>query len=121
MVCGIGAFKGHVKLHFFNGSAMPYSRGLFNHCLDNRFARSIRYTDVSEVDTEAPEDLIRALQFEPTAYHFFEGLTPGYKKQFIEHVATAKTDKTRTARIEAVVTHCREGRKLNDKYDKRQR
>lgn len=142
MVCGIGAFKGHVKLHFFNGSAMPDGRGLFNHCLDNQFARSVKFTDVAEVDvaavqeyvrdavavlrggfkriitetSETPDDLLQALQSEPTAYSFFEGLTPGYRKQFTEHVTTAKTEKTRAARVAAVVAHCKDGKRLHDKY-----
>lgn len=124
MVCGIGAFQKHVKLHFFNGSAMADGRGLFNHCLDNSFARSIKYTDVSAVDTEAvqesgpeaPEALLAALQSEPAAHAFFQGLTPGYRKQFVEHVTTARTDKTRAARVAAVVQHCLEGKRLHDKY-----
>src|SRR5688572_4907162 len=45
MVCGYGAFQKHVKLTFFNGSAMTDSKGLFNHCVDNEFSRSIKYVN----------------------------------------------------------------------------
>lgn len=50
MVCGYAAFQKHVKLTFFNGSGMKDSRKLFNHCLDNEFSRSVKYTTISEVD-----------------------------------------------------------------------
>jgi len=145
MVCGYGAFQKHVKFTFFNGSAMNDPKGLFNHCVDNEFSRSIKYTDISEVDAktltaylqesvavnqkgykrvvtdktvEVPEDLLQALKANQKAATFFEGLSYGYKKEFAEHVTTAKQEKTRLDRIAKVVSLCGEEKSLNHKYKK---
>jgi uncharacterized protein YdeI (YjbR/CyaY-like superfamily) len=143
MVCGFGGFKQHVKLTFFNGSAMKDPRGLFNHCVDNEFSRSVKYTDVKEVDekaileyvkesiavnkkgfkrvvkdktVEVPAELQKALATNKKAAAFFEGLTYGYKKEFVELVTTAKREETRQERIAKIVTLCAAGKRLNDKY-----
>lgn len=145
MVCGYGAFQKHVKLTFFNGSAMKDDKGLFNHCVDNEFSRSIKYTAEDEIDkkvltqyiresvavnargykrevknktVEVPGELEQALAANPKAQAFFEGLSYGYKKEFVELVTTAKQEKTRQERIAKVVDYCADGKKLNDKYKK---
>lgn len=145
MVCGYGAFKEHVKLTFFNGSGMKDPNGLFNHCVDNEFSRSVKFTDVKEIDEEAitelvkesvavnkkgfkrevqnknvevPADLQKALAKNKTAQKFFDGLTYGYRKEFVEHVAEAKREETRQQRIVKIVDLCAAGRTLNDKYKK---
>jgi len=145
MVCGYGAFQKHVKLTFFNGSGMKDSKGLFNHCVDNEFSRSIKYEAESEINekvlteyiresvavnqkgfkreikdktVDVPADLQAALAKNKKALAFFEGLTYGYKKDFVELVTTAKQEKTRRERIAKVVDHCAQGVKLNDKYKK---
>ena len=143
MLCGYGAFKQHVKLTFFNGSAMKDPKKLFNHCVDNEFSRSIKYTDVKEVDEKAiseyvkesirvnekgfkrivqnktvdvPKDLREALSGNEKAKLFFDKLSYGYKKDFTEWVTTAKRPATRIERISKVVVMCAEERRLNDKY-----
>jgi hypothetical protein len=145
MVCGFGAFQKHVKLTFFNGSAMSDSGGLFNHCTDNEFLRSIKYTSVEQLDPEklkqyvresaainakgfkkvikdktvtVPEDLQQALEGHPSAATFFGSLSYGYRKDFVEHVTGAKTEATREKRIAKVVEHCTNGIRLNDQYKK---
>jgi hypothetical protein len=143
MVCGYGAFQKHVKVTFFNGSAMKDKKGLFNHCTDNEFSRSIKFTDESEIDEEAltgyikesvevnqkgfkreikdknvevPADLLQALSEEEKAKTFFDALSYGYKKEFVEHVTSAKQEKTRKDRIAKVVSYCVEEKRLHDKY-----
>jgi hypothetical protein len=143
MVCGYGGFKQHVKFTFFNGAAMKDPKGLFNHCVDNEFSRSIKYTDIGQVDektlteyikesvavnqqgfkreikdktVEVPADLQQALNKNKTAAKFFNDLSYGYKKDYVEWVTTAKREETRLDRIAKVVAMCKEGRKLNDKY-----
>lgn len=145
MVCGYGAFQKHVKFTFFNGSAMKDPKGLFNHCVDNEFSRSIKYTDISEIDAktlaayikesvaankkgfkrvvadktvDVPEDLQKALKANKKAAAYFEGLTYGYKKEYAEHVTTAKQEKTRLDRIAKIVNLCAEEKTLNHKYKK---
>ena len=143
MICGYGAFKNHVKLTFYNGSAMKDPKRLFNHCVDNEFNRSIKYTDAQQLDEKAiqeyvresveinkkgfrrvvtsktvqvPDDLQSALSKDKIASKFFGQLTPGYQKDFAEWVTSAKKSETRIDRISKVVAMCHEGRRMNDKY-----
>jgi hypothetical protein len=145
MVCGFGGFKKHVVLHFFNGAGMKDSRKLFNFGKENDFGRSIKFTDVSEIndkfvteyvkesvtlnkngfkrtkkDKEAvcPQDLHKALKKRPAALKFFESVANGYKNEFIGLVESAKRQETRDQRIQKVVTLCADGVKLHDKYKK---
>jgi hypothetical protein len=145
MVCGWGAFQKHVKFTFFNGSGMKDPKGLFNHCVDNEFSRSIKFTTASELDEAllqayiresiavnkkgfkrtvtdktvvVPDELETALAKNKAAKAFFDGLTYGYKKELVEHFTMAKQEKTKTERLAKIVTLCSEGRTLNDKYKK---
>jgi uncharacterized protein YdeI (YjbR/CyaY-like superfamily) len=73
---------------------------------------------VKDKTVETPEDLLNALTMDEKAHTFYNGLSYGYKKEFVELVTTAKQDNTRIARISKVVDHCKEGKKLNDKYNR---
>lgn len=143
MLCGFGGFKHHVKFTFYNGSGMKDPKKIFNHCVDNEFNRSIKYTDLKEIDEKlikeyikesisvnkngfkrivqdksvaVPADLEKALSKNITAYTFFDELSYGYKKDFVEWVVSAKRNETRVERIAKTITLCTEGKKLNDKY-----
>ncbi|RYY39805.1 MAG: hypothetical protein EOO08_09040 [Chitinophagaceae bacterium] len=143
MVCGWSAFKEHVKLTFFNGSAMKDPLGLFNHCVDNDFNRSIKFTRTDKINenqlkqyiresvavnkagfkrvaknekADAPPALLAALKKDKKALAFFEALTPGYRNDYIQQVLSAKQEKTKQARIAKIVAACAEGRKPNEQY-----
>ena len=145
MVCGIGAFQKHIKLTFFNGSAMKDDLHLFNHCVENEFSRSIKYTPEDQIDLAAfttyvqeavalnkkgfkrtieskavavPPELTAALQQNNAAFHFFENLSYGYKKEFAEHVTEARQEKTKQARIAKIIGLCEAQQTLNHKYKK---
>ena len=143
MVCGYGAFQQHVKFTFFNGSAMKDPARIFNHCTDNAFSRSIKFTPDAPIDApllasyikesvllnekgfkrviqdktvSVPQALMQALQQNAKAFSFFNSLTYGYKKDFAQHVASAKLEKTRAERIARIVTLCEAGKTMNHKY-----
>jgi uncharacterized protein YdeI (YjbR/CyaY-like superfamily) len=143
MVCGIGAFKKHVALHFFKGSLMKDPAKLFRDAADAKGSRSIKFTTVEEIDGKAivayvkqavklnlagakvtvkkpaarlPADLKKALMAEPEAKAFFDGLTPGYRREYIEWVTDAKREPTRVKRIAGTVEKCGRGERLHDKY-----
>lgn len=145
MVCGVGGFKKHAVLHFFNGIEMKDPRKLFNFGMDNDFSRSIKFNDVSEINEKfiaeyvkesaainkagfkrtkkekevvCPDDLYKALKKKSVALKFFDSLASGYRNEFIELVETAKRQETRDQRIVKIVAMCSEGVKLNDKYKK---
>jgi len=145
MVCGIGAFKQHVSLHFFKGSLMEDPKKLFRDAADKKGSRSIKFTDVSGINDAAvkayvrqavklnragqkvavkkpavrlPADLKRAMEASSGAKRFFDALAPGYRREFIEWVTTAKREATREQRVAGTVEKCARGEKLNDKYRK---
>src|SRR3990172_3537785 len=45
LVCSAGAFKGHVKLHFFKGATLEDPQGLFNAGLDAKAMRAIDFRE----------------------------------------------------------------------------
>jgi len=145
MVCGFSAFQKHIKVTFFHGSGMKDSKGLFNHCTDNQFSRSIKYDMGEAIDTKAlttyikeavalnekgfkreikdktvavPPELIAALTQSKEAQTFFENLSYGYKKEFAEHITEARQTKTKEARIAKIVDLCQQGKTLNHQYKK---
>ena len=145
MVCGIGAFQKHIKLTFFNGSAMQDDLHLFNHCVANAFSRSIKYTPGQPVDAstltayvqasvainakgfkrtiknktmEVPPELTAALAKNKSAAQFFKSLSYGYQKEFAEHVTTARQEKTREDRIAKIVALCEAQKTLHHQYKK---
>lgn len=146
MVCGFGSFQKHTKLTFFRGGEMTDRHGLFNHCTDNIANRSIKYTDVAEVEAMAPElaDYVREavalnasgvpavkkdtapvtvpdalkkrLASNPVAFGHFKAMSPYKQKEFIEQVETAKRPETLEKRLEKIETLLTEGLGWNDKY-----
>jgi hypothetical protein len=59
-VCAIAAFKGHVKVNFFKGAAIPDPQALFNGGLDAKASRSIDLAEADTIDEPALQELIRA-------------------------------------------------------------
>jgi hypothetical protein len=135
MVCGYGAFQKHVKLTFFNGAAMKDTLKRFNHCVDNQFSRSIKYTDISEIDeeqvtdyvresvevnkkgfkreiksktVEVPDDFKAMLGQNKKARSFFEALSYGYKKEYVDWIISAKRAETRKERMQKTIMMCAE-------------
>ena len=60
LVCSVNAFKGHVKVHFFNGAPLPDPKGLFNSGLDAKEMRAIDLFESSTIDESALRELILA-------------------------------------------------------------
>lgn len=55
-----GVFKGHVKLNFFKGAALPDPKRLFNAGLDAKASRGIDFSESAEINEVALKELIRA-------------------------------------------------------------
>lgn len=75
--------------------------------------------DVITVDMELdtahfepiPDDLAAALQNEPEAQTFFDGLTPFYRNTYIAWINEAKGTDTRAARVTQTITLLKAGKK----------
>ena len=86
---------------------------------ENREAAGVAAGDEVEVEVEldtaprtvdVPPDLAAALDAEPSAREFFDGLSNSNKKWHVLSVVGAKTDETRQRRIEKSVAMMKEGR-----------
>jgi hypothetical protein len=60
LVCSVGVFKNHVKLHFFKGAALEDPQGLFNAGLDAKTMRAIDFIEGDDVEAPALQELVRA-------------------------------------------------------------
>ncbi len=87
---------------------------------ENRAGAGAAGGDEVEVDLELdtaprevalPEDFSAALDAEPVARAFFEGLSFSHKRGFVEPIGQAKTPETRKRRIAKAIEMLREGRK----------
>jgi hypothetical protein len=58
MVCSLGCFKDHVKVHFFKGAALADPKKLFNAGLDAKAMRAIDFHDGDKVNEAAFKKLI---------------------------------------------------------------
>ena len=57
-----------------------------------------------------PDDFAAALEGEPTAKTFFDGLSFSQRRWFVEGIESAKKPETRQRRIDAAIERLREGR-----------
>jgi bacteriocin resistance YdeI/OmpD-like protein/uncharacterized protein DUF1905 len=85
----------------------------------NRTAAAVAAGDEVDVDLEldteprevdVPEDLAAALDGEPEARRFFDGLSYSRKQWFVLRIEQAKKAETRRRRLDETVTMLREGR-----------
>jgi hypothetical protein len=86
---------------------------------DRRAAAQVAAGDVLELDVvldtqertiDVPEDLAAALEREPAAKAFFEGLSFSNKRYHVEQITGAKTEATRERRVAKAVQLLGEGR-----------
>ena len=60
LVVAVGAFKGNVKMNFFQGANLPDPSKLFNAGLDAKKTRAIDIHESNKINEPALKDLIRA-------------------------------------------------------------
>lgn len=60
LVVAVGAFKGSVKMNFFQGASLPDPKRLFNAGLDAKKTRAIDFHEDAKINEPALKDLIRA-------------------------------------------------------------
>ena len=66
-----------------------------------------------------PEDLNARLDADPSLKMAFENLSLSRRRDFAEHIATAKREETRNARLEKIIPMILRGEGLNDKYNRK--
>jgi hypothetical protein len=60
LVLALGAFKGNVKMNFFQGASLPDSHKLFNAGLEAKKTRAIDFHENDKINESALKDLIGA-------------------------------------------------------------
>lgn len=65
---------------------------------------------------EIPAELQLSLDGDATLSGAFEALSPGKRREYAEHVSSAKRPETKARRIEKIVPLIRAGQGLHDKY-----
>lgn len=60
MVCGISAFKDHVKINFFKGAQLEDKDNVFNSGLDSKQHRSINFAEGDKIPESSLKSLIKS-------------------------------------------------------------
>ena len=60
LVLALGAFKGSVKMNFFQGASFPDPHKLFNAGLEAKKTRAVDFHENDKIDEPAMKDLIRS-------------------------------------------------------------
>ena len=145
MVCWLAHFKNHVGLNFFKGSLIEDLHDhLYDEACMDKGNRMLKFREMSDVDLDklnhyiyeavrlndegikvakkkiensVPDDLGSALKENPKAKTFFDSLAPGYKRDYIEWITSAKREATREKRLATTIEWLSEGKKKNWKYE----
>ncbi|MGB7786549.1 MAG: DUF1801 domain-containing protein [Salinimicrobium sp.] len=145
-VLGIGAFKNHCALWFFQGALLEENTDLLVNAQEGKTKalRQIRFEKgdnlpikelkkyVSEAiwnqkkgkelkpetdkKIDIPLELATAFQKDRALKKAFEDLTPGKQREYCEYIAEAKRETTKTSRLEKISPMIKAGVGLNDKY-----
>ncbi len=145
-VVGIGAFKNHFGLWFFNGVFLKDKNNLLEQAQEKtKGIRQMRFESIDDIDKHAvlayvkeaidnqklgkeiktekkgktiviPKELQIALETNINFQAAFKALTPGKQREYCEHIASAKQEKTKMSRLEKIKPMILKGVGLNDKY-----
>ncbi|MCB9882756.1 MAG: YdeI/OmpD-associated family protein [Planctomycetes bacterium] len=144
-VIGLAAFQRHVSLWFHQGVFLADPDGVLQAAQDKTKAmRQWRFHAPKDVvvkrvrdyvdraienqragkelapsrgeEVEVPSELAAALAKRKAAQKAFSAMTPGKQREYAEHVASAKREATKLARVEKILPMIEQGVGLHDKY-----
>ena len=145
-VIGIGAFKNHYGLWFFNGALLKRNTSLLVNAQEGKTKalRQIRFEKGDEVKTSLllpyiqeaienqqkgreikpdfnkelviPDELSTALKVDKELETSFKNLTPGKQREYADYISDAKRETTKKSRIEKITPMIKNGVGLHDKY-----
>lgn len=148
-VVGLGAFKNHFGIWFFNGVFLKDKDNLLEQAQEKtKGLRQMRFESIDDIDkhavlayvTEAienqklgkeikpekkgktiviPKELQIALETNKNFQSAFKALTPGKQREYCEYIELAKQEKTKMSRLEKIKPMILKGVGLNDKYKNR--
>ncbi|WP_343691668.1 DUF1801 domain-containing protein [Chitinophaga sp.] len=144
-IVGISDFKSYCGLWFFQGALLTdKAKVLVNAQEGTKAMRSMRFASVKDINEKLikayiaeavaneekgikitadknkpliiPEELQSLLNTHPILKEKFAAFNKTNQRDFAEHIATAKQEKTKLARLEKVRTLIEQGIGLHDKY-----
>lgn len=145
-VAGLGGFKNHFGVWFFQGALLADKDGVLVNAQEGKTKamRQMRMTSAKDINARrvtayakeaakladdgkaipperakrlvVPPELKAALAADAAAKAAFDALTPGCKREYAEHVSEAKREETRLRRVEKVLPMIKAGGGLNDRY-----
>ncbi|MCK7591620.1 DUF1801 domain-containing protein [Subsaxibacter sp. CAU 1640] len=145
-VVGLGAFKNHFGIWFFNGVFLKDEQNLLEQAQEKtKGLRQMRFNSMAEIDKNAvlsyvkeaienqklgkelkperkgkkvsiPKELNTALKENSVFHDAFKLLTPGKQREYAEYIETAKREDTKLSRLEKIKPMILKGIGLNDKY-----
>lgn len=145
-VLGLGAFKNHFGIWFFNGVFLKDEHHLLEQAQEKtKGLRQMRFESVHDINKDAvlsyvkeaiknqkegkeitasrkgktvqiPKELEQYLKDNPTLKSAFMALTPGHQREYSDYIESAKRDATKQTRLEKMKPLVLEGKGLYDKY-----
>jgi uncharacterized protein YdeI (YjbR/CyaY-like superfamily) len=144
-IVGLAAFKAHFGLWFFQGALLSDKEGLLQNAQEGKTQamRQWRFVNIDEVDASKvlayvkeaienqkqgktvkiekkplviPDELKEVLSQDAELAESFEALTLGKKRDYAEHIETAKREETKQKRLEKIIPMIKQGAGLHDKY-----
>ena len=145
IVVGIGAFKNHVALWFFEGATLKDESKVLLNAQEGKTTamRQWRFVEGDSIDQKlvkayvseaalnmekgiktpkkkvvvvVPELLQQFLDSNKDIKAYFDGLAPSHRREYAQHIAEAKREETKLRRLEKVKQLLKEKRTLHDKY-----
>ena len=147
MLCGMAAFKQHVRFGFWKSSLLGLPGGD-----GSAMAQFGRVTSVDDLPSEkkfvalvkkaaklneegvkaprtarrasskvvkVPDYVLDALKTDDSARDAFHGFSPSHRREYVEWISEAKQPATRDRRIRTMLEWLKEGKSRNWKYEKR--
>ena len=144
-VVGIGGFKSYFGIWFYNGVFLKDEKQLLLNANEEntKSLRQMRFQSKAEIDekvileylseamvieekglaipkakkeTIIPEILQKALDVNSELAIKFQAFSPYKQREFIEHITSAKQEKTQITRLEKIIPMILAEKGLNDKY-----
>lgn len=147
-VIGVGGFKSYFGLWFHQGALLKDERKVLVNAQEGttKALRQWRFEDARAIDPKliksyvseaidnqrngreikadrnkellVPEELAAALSKNKKAAAQFEEMTKGKKREYCDHISSAKREETKVSRIEKMMPLIEQGVGLHDKYRK---
>jgi len=145
-VVGLGAFKNHIGIWFFNGALLKENTAMLVNAQEGKTKalRQIRFEKEEEIENSVllpyikeailnqhegkelkpvkvkkvviSEELSQAFLRDPELKESFDRLSPGKQREYAEYISLAKKEETRKRRLEKSAPMIKMGAGLHDKY-----